>query len=62
MKVLIGRPVGGITLNGNEYVLDDNGNEMLFDGEEAAADFLKACGYTEKDMEEQGIVFEEVDV
>lgn len=60
MRYAIGRPVEGVTLNGNEYVLDDDGELMTFDGKEDALDFLKACGLTDDDIEEQGIVIEEV--
>lgn len=31
MRYIIGRPIEGVTLNGNEYVLDNDGNEMIFD-------------------------------
>lgn len=61
MRYVIGRPIEGITLNGNEYVLDDDGELMTFDSEEDALDFLKACGLTDDDIEEQGIVIEEAE-
>lgn len=60
MRYAIGRPIEGITINGNEYVLDDDGELMTFDSEEDALDFLKACGLADDDIEEQGIVSEEV--
>lgn len=60
MRYVIGRPIEGITLNGNEYVLDGDGELMTFDSEEDALDFLKACGFTDNDIEEQCIVIEEV--
>jgi len=60
MRYVIGRPTEGITLNGNEYVLDGDGELMTFDSEEDALDFLKACGFTDNDIEGQGIVIEEV--
>ena len=60
MRYAIGRPIEGITLNGNEYVLDGDGELMTFDSEEDALDFLKACGLADDDIEEQGIVIEEV--
>lgn len=59
MRYAIGRPIEGIALNGNEYVLDGDGELMTFDSEEDALDFLKACGFTDNDIEEQGIVIEE---
>lgn len=60
MRYAIGRPIEGVTLNGNEYVLDGDGELMTFDSEEDALDFLQACGFTDNDIEEQGIVIEEV--
>lgn len=60
MRCAIGRPIEGITLNGNEYVLDDDGELMTFDSVEDALDFLKACGLTDEDIEDQGIVIKEV--
>jgi|GEM_PF-6054508 len=60
MRYAIGRPIEGVTLNGNEYVLDGDGKLMTFDSEEDALDFLKACGFTDKDIKGQGVVIEEV--
>lgn len=60
MRYVIGRPIEGVTLNGNEYVLDGDGELMTFDSEEDALDFLKACGLTDNDIEGQGIAIEEV--
>lgn len=57
--VIIGRPINGISLNGNEYVEDDAGQLMVFPSEDAARDFLKAHGVTDDDIEAEGIVFEE---
>jgi len=55
--VSIGRPIGGITLNGLEFVLDDKGDVMLFDDEDAAKEFLRSHGY--KDNEIDDLVFQE---
>lgn len=60
MRYAIGRPIEGVTLNGNEYVLDGDGELMTFDSEEDALDFLKACGFTDNDINGQGVVIEEV--
>ena len=60
MRYAIGRPIEGVTLNGNEYVLDGDGKLMTFDSEEDALDFLKACGFTDNDIKGQGVVIEEV--
>jgi hypothetical protein len=45
MKVTIERPIGGISLNGNEFLLDEDNNPMEFENKQAAFDFLKANGY-----------------
>lgn len=60
MRYAIGRPIEGVTLNGNEYVLDGDGKLMTFDSEADALDFLKVCGFTDNDIKGQGVVIEEV--
>lgn len=60
MRYAIGRPIEGVTLNGNEYVLDGDGKLMTSDSEADALDFLKACGFTDNDIKGQGVVIEEV--
>lgn len=51
-KVIVGRHVEGITLNnGLEYLLDDEGNEMVFDGQPAAEAFLLGKGYALDDLQ-----------
>lgn len=59
--VMIGRPINGISINGNEYVCDENGLAIIFDNENDAKEFLKSNGYTDEDIENNGIVFEAVD-
>ncbi|MDR2513592.1 MAG: hypothetical protein LBD02_00060 [Christensenellaceae bacterium] len=58
--VRIGHPINGVSINGLEYVLDGNGNEMCFADEAAAVDFLRGQGYTEDDIENEGILFTDV--
>lgn len=60
MSILIKRPINGITINGFEYVLDDNGDEITFDTLEDAKAFLAQHGYDENDIDAEGIEFEEV--
>ena len=60
MSWLISRPINGISINGKEYVLDEKGNEMVFDTMIAAKEFLAKHGYTEFNIELNGIDFEEV--
>lgn len=60
-RYIIGRPINGISINGLEYILTDEGDEMIFDSIEDAKDFLSCCGIGEEEIEAQGIQFEEVD-
>ena len=39
-RIIIGRPINGISLNGDEYLLDSDNNVMKFDCIQAAKDFL----------------------
>ena len=57
--IIVGRPINGITLNPLEYLLDDDGNEMLFETEEKAKDFLREHGYTDDELE--WLTFQEID-
>ena len=57
-RIEVGRPINGISLNGLEYLLNDDGERMTFGSEEEAAAFLKAHGYTDE-MIADGIVFKE---
>ena len=58
--VIIGRPLGGVSLNGNEYLLDENGEVMSFTTVQDAKNFLKQNDVSEEDIEAEGIIFEEV--
>ena len=42
--VIIGRPINGISINGNEYVCDKNGMAIVFVDEDTARAFLKDNG------------------
>jgi len=57
--IVVGRPINGITLNPLEYVLDNDGNEMVFADEETAKAFLREQGVAEDDF--QWLVFETVE-
>lgn len=51
-KVVIGRPVGGISINPElEFVLDDEGVVRYFEGIEQAKALLRQDGVSEGDME-----------
>lgn len=54
-KVIVGRPIHGISLNGLEYLLHDNGDIRYFDGVDDAKQFLFKSGFTMADLD--GIVF-----
>ena len=60
MSWLIKRPIDGISLNGDEYLLDDDGNEMIFDTVSQAKAFLIQNGYDEESIIGEGIEFDEV--
>ena len=59
MSVLIGRPINGVSLNGNEYICGDDGIAIAFEDREVAVAFLKGHGMTDEDIEAEGIVFED---
>lgn len=61
MSFLIGRPINGVSLNGNEYVLGDDGKPRVFPDMVSAKQFLAEKGLTELDIEAEGIVFEEAE-
>lgn len=50
-KVVVARPVDGITLNGElEFLLNDNGEIMIFDNSEQARSFLIANGVDAEEL------------
>lgn len=57
MAVLIGRPINGISINGLEYVLDENGEPIKFETDEQARQFLKEHGIGKRKIEKCGILF-----
>lgn len=54
-KWAIRRPKNGISLNGNEYVCDENGKVKLYDDINVAMLDLAFHGYDTGDMEREGI-------
>ena len=46
----IGRAINGISINGDEYILDGEGKIMLFKTEKDALSFLNAHGYNFKSV------------
>lgn len=57
--VMIGRPINGISINGNEYVCDKMGYAIVFDDEKDAREYLYMHGMTDREIEDEGIIFEE---
>jgi hypothetical protein len=43
-KIIVGRPINGLSINGLEYLLDDKGEIMRFDTAEAAREYLFSQG------------------
>ena len=56
--VIVGRAINGITLNGLEYLLDQDGKEMEFASEQDAKEFLTENGVSTAEIE--SFVFEQV--
>ena len=52
---VVSRPICGITINGNEYLEDKQGNLMCFETKQDAKQFLFDNGYSEKDIVDEGI-------
>jgi hypothetical protein len=50
MKITISRPVNGISLNGDEYLMDAGGNAMTFDTVRGAVNFLADRNWTLADI------------
>ena len=56
--LVIGKPICGISLNGNEYALDDEGNVLTFRNARAAFRFLGRHGISRRAAEDMGIALE----
>lgn len=54
--VIVGRPINGISINGLEYLLDNEDQTMIFENEDAAKDYLRQHNFTEEEIEE-AVVF-----
>lgn len=52
MKILVSRPVNGISINGGELLLEDDGVRVkTFNNESEARDFLMLSGIEKEDLE-----------
>ncbi len=58
VKYCISRFIGGISLNGKEYVLNSSGNFITFNSYESAKKFLLKRGFKEGDIEENVFIDE----
>lgn len=59
----VARAIEGISINGKEFLLDENGNTMKFESRETAFKFLKSKGFenlSDEEMED-AFFFEETD-
>ena len=56
-RVVVGRPVNGIPLNGGrEFLLDDTGAVRVFDSPEQAIAFLIAAGMEPEELRHMTII------
>ena len=55
-KIIIGRAAGRVSINGMEYLLDEDGQEMIFDSERAAREYLREHGIPESEIEEMSFI------
>jgi hypothetical protein len=60
-KWVIARPINGISINGDEYLSDENKNFFVYGSEEEAAKALKDM-FSESEAEEQGVYVKENEV
>jgi hypothetical protein len=49
--ITVSRPYLGISLNGDEFLLDDSGNVMKFQNKEQAREFLIDSGMEEYELD-----------
>lgn len=49
--VAVGRPINGISINGNEWLLDDDDKLQVFPDKSAAVQFLKDHGVSDDEMD-----------
>ena len=49
--IIVGRPISGTALNGEEYLLDSANNLIVFDSIQDAKDYLLANGILAEELE-----------
>ena len=47
MKYAIARPINGVSINGNEYLLDDNNKILKFKTEKECVNYCRSVGLDE---------------
>jgi hypothetical protein len=52
LKITVSRPMNGISINGDEYLLDDDGKELSFASVREAVNFLADHNFTIGDLRE----------
>jgi len=63
--IVVGKPINGISLNGLEYLLDDEDNMMKFETREFAKYFLVNNGYddwSDEELEDSFMFVDENDI
>ena len=60
-KWVIARPINGISINGDEYAVDDNGKFVCFDSEEQAKDTMLSA-YPAILIVSQGMYVKEIEI
>jgi hypothetical protein len=58
-RVIIGRPINGISINGLEYALDEHGEVKEFVDKKEAEQFLKDNGFPDEDLD--FFIYEEIE-
>ena len=55
--IIIGRPINGITVNGLEWCLNEDGELLRFRSEAEGREFLHEIGMTDAEIEDTGVRF-----
>jgi hypothetical protein len=58
-RVIIGRPINGISINGLEYLLGEHGRVKEFVDKKETARFLMDNGFLDEDLD--SFIYEEID-
>ena len=51
-SVIVGRPINGISINGLEWLVDEDGYVEIFVGIDQAKEYLRSKGVTDEEMED----------